>query len=129
MKHDKQIMQVPDGNLPDWYWCLGLHDAVILSAEQLEFPYDYRQKDPIRNCFVIRLDPRQAMFDRVKEIRLYNYKILTPEIDLAQIDKPWWIKDALTQTDGGYHLAITVESANGDRVDFKIRFRQAEVEK
>ncbi len=67
--------------LPEWYWHRGLHDAKIVRIEKLELPYDYKQRIPIRNCFVVHMDSKQAMFDTsVREIRLFNYKILTAEL-------------------------------------------------
>ena len=62
--------------LPEWYWHRGLHDAKIVRIEKLELPYDYKQRIPTRNCFVVHIDSKQSMFDTsVREIRLFNYKI------------------------------------------------------
>lgn len=61
---------------PDWYWKYGLHDAIILSICELELAPDWKEELPKRNCLVIQLDSKNALFEtNIKSISLYNYRI------------------------------------------------------
>ena len=45
---------------PDWYWKYGLHDAIILSACELELEPDWKERHPKRNCLEILLDSKNS---------------------------------------------------------------------
>ena len=117
--------------LPEWYWHRGLHDAKIIRIEKLELPYDYKQRIPTRNCFVVHMDSEQAMFDTsVREIRLFNYKILTAELSSPDIEGTYWITDQLTEENGKYVLQVELRnSGRNSTYNFilKIRFESAEI--
>ena len=114
---------------PDWYWKYGLHDAVILSVSELQLVPDYKEKKPKINCLEIQLDSKNAIYERdIKAIRLYNYKIKTPDIDINSIDKPWWIGDTIKKLDNNrYLLEIEIESAKGSRKHFIVEFEIPEI--
>lgn len=121
---------------PDWYWINGLHDACIIGSEVYEFPFDYnsysgekRSRD--RNMFMMRLDSSGALFDiNVKEIRLFNYKILSKE-ELKGRKKVWWFSDRLDEKDGHYILEIDLKDFDSwpNEFTFKIQFDRAEVDR
>ena len=116
---------------PDWYWKYGLHDAVILSVSELQLVPDYKEKKPKINCLEIQLDSKNAIYERdIKAIRLYNYKIKTPDIDINSIDKPWWISDTIKELENKHYLLeIKIESARGNRKDFIVEFEIPEIER
>ena len=116
---------------PDWYWKYGLHDAVILSVSELELVPDYKEKKPKFNCLEIELDSKNALHERdIKTIRLYNYKIKTPDIDINSIDKPWWMGDTIKKLNNNrYSLDIEIESARGSRKHFIVEFEIPEIER
>ena len=117
--------------LPEWYWNRGLHDAKIVRIEKLELPYDYKQRTPIRNCFVCHLDSKQALFDTsVQEIRLFNYKILTAELSSPDIEGTYWITDQLTEENEKYVLQVELRNCGRNSTYsfiLKIRFESAEI--
>lgn len=115
---------------PDWYWKYGLHDAVILSVSELQLVPDYKEKKPKFNCLEIELDGKNALCEKnIKTIRLYNYKIKTPDVDINSIDKPWWISDTIKELDNKrYLLEIEIESARGGRKHFIVEFEIPEIE-
>ena len=116
---------------PEWYWNRGLHDAKIVRIEKLELPYDYKQRVPTRNCFVVHMDSKQAMFDTsVREIRLFNYKILTAELSSPDIEGTYWITDQLTEENGKYVLQVELQNCGRNSTYnfiLKIRFESAEI--
>ena len=114
---------------PDWYWKYGLHDAVILSVSELQLVPDYKEKKPKFNCLEIELDGKNALCEQnIKTIRLYNYKIKTPDVDINSIDKPWWISDTIKELDNNrYLLEIESESARGSRKHFIVEFEIPEI--
>ncbi len=129
-------------NPPAWYWERGLHDAFIVGAETYEFPFDYNkyvgEKNKYdRNMLTLKIDAKGAMFDfHVKEIRFYNYKILTDGIDITNGElfakkKIWWLADQLTEQNGKYELDILLESVDTHQrqFHFKLRFDRAEVDR
>ena len=129
-------------NSPAWYWERGLHDAFVVGVEVYEFPFDYNkyvgEKNKYdRNMLALKIDAKSAMFDfDVKEIRFYNYKILTDEIDIINGDlfskkKIWWLADQLTEQNGKYELDILLESIDTHQRQFhlKLRFDRAEVDR
>ena len=129
-------------NPPDWYWESGLHDACIIGVETYEFPFDYNkyttQKNQYdRNMLLLKIDAKGAMFDfHVKEIRLFNYKMLPESVDLMGIEpskknKVWWLADQLTEQNGKYELDILLEICVPHQKQFhlKLRFGHAEVDR
>ena len=119
-----------------------MHDAFVVGVEVYEFPFDYNkyvgEKNKYdRNMLALKIDARSAMFDfDVKEIRFYNYKILTDEIDIINGDlfskkKIWWLADQLTEQNGKYELDILLESVDTHQRQFhlKLRFDRAEVDR
>lgn len=126
----------PD-NPPEWYWTSGLHDACIIGVEAYDFPNDYdkftRDKQKYdRNLLVLKIDAEGAMYDSsVKEIRLHNYKILTPEISLENRKELWWLGDRLTREGDRYILEIDLQDFDSWPEEFtvKIRFDRAEVDR
>ncbi|MBP3666674.1 MAG: hypothetical protein J6K29_06440 [Clostridia bacterium] len=122
---------------PDWYWVKGLHDAHITLVESFEFPFDYdryiREKNTYdRNCLTLTVDAAGAMFDTsVREIRLYNYKYLSPETTPEGHGALWWIGDRLTARDGRFELEIDLYDGEAFPEEFtvRVRFERAEVER
>ena len=115
---------VDSGEVPQWYWLRGLHDALVLGVETQEFAYDVTQRKPVRNCMVIRLDARGALFDTsVTAIRLYNYKVLQG----AELKGCHWMQDRLRREKDKFILDIIAPGKN----DFlySVRFDFAEVER
>lgn len=126
--------QCPE-NPPAWYWIKGLHDAGITEVAAFEFPFDYNKfiKDKNnynRNLLKLKVDSKGALFDTtVKEIRFYNYKILTPDISLENRSIMWWLSDRLREADGCFVLDIDLHDFKSYPEDFtfKIKFERAEV--
>ena len=121
-----------DDSLPPWYWDGGLHDACIISVEELVFPIDYRTDFCKRNQLILKINAKQAMFDRsVKEIRLFNYEIISEQISLAGRNCLWWIADRLSECECGYILEIDLLDLESDPEDFSviIKFEKAEVDR
>ena len=116
---------------PDWYWKYGLHDAAILSISELQLAPNYKEKTPKYNCLEIELDCKNALYEQnIKTIRLYNYKIKTPDIDINSIDKPWWMGDTIKELNNQqYSLDIEIESASGSRKHFIVEFEIPEIER
>ena len=110
--------------VPQWYWLRGLHDALVLGVETQEFAYDVTQVKPVRNCMVIRLDARGALFDTsVTAIRLYNYKVLQG----AELKGCYWMQDRLRREKDKFILDIT--ALGKDEFQYSVRFDFAEVER
>ena len=126
----------PD-NAPEWYWKSGLHDAAITDVESFEFPFDYNkfvgEKSKYnRNLFVLKIDAKGALFDStVKEIRLFNYKIISDSINLDGRKKVWWLSDRLTEENGDYFLEIDLQDFDSfpQEFTFRIKFARAEVDR
>lgn len=126
----------PD-NPPEWYWVNGLHDAGIVSVEKIEFPFDYNkfvgEKSKYnRNLLVLKINAKGALFDNsVEEIRIYNYKILTPDISIENRKTIWWLTDRLSEEDNHYVLEIDLQDFDSYPEDFtfKIKFDRAEVKR
>ena len=116
---------------PDWYWKHGLHDAVILSVSELQLALDYKEKPLKYNCLEIELDCKNALYEQnIKKIRLYNYKIKTPDIDINSIDKPWWISDTIKELKNKHYLLeVKIESARGSQKNFIVEFEIPEIER
>jgi len=114
---------------PSWYWNKGLHDAEITHIDEIVLPYDYTQKNPIRNCLIIFLNSKNALFDTsVKEIRLYNYKLISPDNKSFCADS-WWIADRLTEENGKYILTVSLQNAGSliKKFNLTVRFEKADV--
>ena len=130
------ISSHPD-NPPEWYWVSGLHDACIVGVESFEFPFDYNkfagEKNKYnRNLFAIKINAKGALYDNtVKEIRFFNYKVLTDQITLIGRKKIWWMADKLVDYGDYYTLKIELQDFDSDPEDFtyKIKFESAEVDR
>ena len=130
------LSNYPD-NLPEWYWISGLHDACIIGTESFEFPFDYNkfvgEKNKYnRNLITLRINAKGALYDNeVKEIRLFNYRILTEDISLEGRDKVWWLSDRLVDHGNYYTLEIDLQDfdAYPEEFTFKIKFERAEVDR
>lgn len=110
-------------NMPEWYWIRGLHDAQILEKQYIN-GYKVGISSRFTNCLELVIDAKQAMFDTtVKSIRFYNYKELTPEVNIANV---WWISDNLSYCNGRYVLEIAFRSINHVS-QYSIRFECCEV--
>ena len=126
----------PD-NPPEWYWISGLHDACIIGTESFEFPLNYHkfisEKNKYnRNLITLRINAKGALYDNdVKEIRLFNYRILTEDISLKGRDKVWWLADRLVDHGNYYTLEIDLQDFDSDPEEFtfKIKFERAEVDR
>ena len=124
-------------NPPEWYWISGLHDACIIGTESFEFPFDYHkfigEKNKYnRNLITLRINAKGALYDNdVKEIRLFNYRILTEDISLEGRDKVWWLADRLVDHGNYYTLEIDLQDfdAYPEEFTFKIKFERAEVDR
>ena len=135
-KNRKNISHHPE-NSPDWYWINGLHDAGIVEVESFEFPFDYNkfvgEKSKYnRNLLVLKINAKGALYyTSVEEIRLYNYKILTPDISLEGRKTNWWLADRLSENENHYILEIDLQDFNAHPEDFtfKIKFERAEVKR
>lgn len=133
-KNKVYISNYPD-NPPEWYWVNGLHDAYIISVETFEFPFDYHkfagEKNKYnQNLIVIRINAKGALCNNdVKEIHLYNYKILNENISLKNRNKIWWLADRLVDYGDYYTLEIDLQDFNAEPEEFtfKIKFERAEV--
>ena len=93
---------------PDWYW-----------------------KDD-RNLLTLHIDASGALCDgTVKEIRFYNYKILSDDVDLQKRKKAWWLYDSLSHANGHWVLEIHMEDCDSSpkHFTFKIKFDRAEVDR
>lgn len=134
MASKKHVAQQAE-SLPAWYWASGLHDAGITAVESLVFPRDYgtfdgQKRSGIRNLLKLKIDGKGALYDTsVKEIRLYNYKLLTPAASLENRKTSWWLSDRLTACDGGFVLEIDLCDLDADPENFtcRIQFEKAEV--
>ena len=80
----------------------------------------------------MRINANGALYDNeVKEIRLFNYRILTEDISLEGRDKVWWLADRLVDHGKYYTLEIDLQDfdAYPEEFTFKIKFERAEVER
>lgn len=124
----------PD-NPPEWYWVDGLHDACITCVQTVEFSFDYdsfvkENNKFTRNQMTLQIDAEGALYDNgVKEIRLFNYKILTADISIEGRKKIWWLADRLVDHGEYYTLEIDMQDFDSRPQDFvfKIKFEYAEV--
>lgn len=115
---------------PDWYWSRGLHDAHILRTESVELSYNYTQRNPIRNEFIIHLDSSDAMFDTtITSISLFNYKILEDKSDQGGygdgLDGCYWIQDILRFEKGKFILELI--ALGEDDFTYSIQFESAKI--
>lgn len=70
------------------------------------------------------------MFDTaVKEIQLYNDKIVSEDWDLQGRKTIWWLADRLTKRDDRFVLVIDMQDFDSDPKEFTcaVRFERAEV--
>ena len=116
-------------NPPEWYWINGLHDAGIVGVESFEFPFDYNrfvgEKNKYsRNLMTLRINAKGALYDNtVKEIRLFNYRILTEDISLEGREKVWWLADRLCDNGNYYTLEIDLQDFDSDPEEFTFKIR------
>ncbi len=111
-------------SLPDWYWNKGLHDAEIKKISFQTLDYDYTQDNPIRNCLLVELDSRNALFDtKVTSIKFYNAKVNTGVIDVSGY---WWVDDELSCNNKKYKLVIYIRNAN-EKASIQILFDSADI--
>lgn len=135
-KGRKYMSHYPE-NPPKWYWTNGLHDACITGSEAFEFPFDYNRfvgnKNKYdRNLLTLIIDAKNALYDiSVKEIRFFNYKILTQDISLENKENMWWLYDSLTTDGASFILEIGLMDVDSFPEEFilKIKFDRAEVER
>ena len=110
-----------------------MHDACITGIEAYEFPFDYDKYTKAngktdRNVFILSVNAKGAIYDcDVKEIRLFNYKILSDK-ELEVNDKIWWMGDSLTEENGSFVLEIEFYNSP-ELFTFKIKFERAEVDR
>lgn len=124
----------PD-NPPDWYWVNGLHDACIVNVEYFEFPFDYNKfvgnkNSCDRSLMLLKINASGALYEQdIKEIKFFNFKIITNNIELQGRNKVWWLADRLTEKDGHYYLEIDLQDFDSYPEDFtfEIKFDRAEV--
>ena len=122
---------------PEWYWANGLHDACIIAVEAFEFPFDYNKfigekSQYDHNLLVLKINAKSALYDNsVEEIRLYNYKVLAPNVSLENRKTIWWLADSLAEQDNHYVLEIDLQDFDSFPEDFtfKIKFERAEVKR
>ena len=79
---------------------------------------------------LLKINATGALYDQsVKEIKLFNFKILTKNIELQGRKKVWWLADRLTEKEGHYYLEIDLQDFDSFPEDFtfKIKFDRAEV--
>lgn len=122
---------------PDWYWQYGLHDACITHIEQYDFPADYniyygRKNSCYRNLFRLQIDASNALGDTdIKEIRLFNYEILSRDMKWQLHKKIWWLGDSLTESDDKYLLEIDLQDFDSWPEEFTliVKFEFAEVDR
>lgn len=137
MKKGRSYMSHYPENPPEWYWTGGLHDACIVGTEAFEFPFDYgiftKEKSKYdRSLLTLQINARDALYDTaVREIRLFNYKILSENISLKNRDKIWWLGDRLTDCGNHYTLEIDLQDFDSfpEEFTFKITFERAEVDR
>lgn len=80
----------------------------------------------------LKLDAEGAIYDNsVKEIRLFNYKILTNDISLEGREKTWWLGDSLVDHGDYYTLEVDLQDFDSypEEFTFKIQFERAEVDR
>ena len=85
-----------------------------------------------RNLITLRINAKGALYDNeVKEIRLFNYRILTEDISLEGREKVWWLADRLIDHGNYYTLEIDLQDFDSDPEEFtfKIKFERAEVDR
>ncbi len=137
MSKDTNRHSYQSNNPPDWYWANGLHDACIIDVDTFEFPFDYnkyigQKSNYDRNILTLKIDASNALFDtRVKEIRFFNYKILSNNTELEGRQKIWWVSDILTEEKGHYVLEVECRDFDSYPEDFtfKIKFNRVEVDR
>lgn len=116
-------MKQTQNNFPEWYWTHGLHDAKIISATNKESRWD-----PEDNCLILKIDCDGALFERgITEIRFYNYRIKTGDVDVSLLNGGWWLSDEILVKGDHYLLDLEFETAECKKKRLEIRFKRAEV--
>ncbi len=115
---------------PLWYWSQGLHDAEVTGVSELTLPVDWKATVRHWNCLSLGLDCRGALFETgIHRILLYNYRILSGDLELLRQPHTWWYSDKLEPDEKGYRLTVMFESAHSDRFEIQIRFEDATIER
>ena len=79
---------------------------------------------------VLKINASGALYEQdIKEIKFFNFKIITNNIELQGRNKVWWLADRLTEKDGHYYLEIDLQDFDSYPEDFifEIKFDRAEV--
>lgn len=98
----------------------GLSDAEIIGIKKEDYQYDYRKKNPIRNSLTIVLDAKSAMCSTfVKEIILYNYKIIDGKIDFINA---WWFSANIIECNKKKRLKLLYRCPNLKIAEITISF-------
>ena len=137
-----------ESTLPDWYWNTGLHDAEITGIKKKNVSAYYRHDEEtgewirnesgqkggiwINNVLILKIDACGAIYDSsVTEIRLFNYRILSEDVDLFTEKEVFWMSDRLTRDKNGYVLEIDVDRMTKENkyCTYVIRFLFAEVDR
>lgn len=70
----------------------------------------------------MRINANGALYDNeVKEIRLFNYRILTEDISLEGRDKVWWLADRLVDHGKYYTLEIDLQDFDAYPEEFTFK--------
>ena len=137
MAKGKVYISAQPDDLPEWYWGYGLHDACIVGVEEKRFPFNYDKyvADNYRydrNVLIFKIDAKTALgnFD-VTEIRFYNYKVLTDDIQLKGREEVWWLADRLVDHGDYYTVEWDMQDLDSKSQDFtyQIKFERAEVDR
>ena len=78
----------------------------------------------------LKINASGALYEQdIREIKLFNFKIITNNIELQGRKKVWWLADRLNEKDGHYYLEIDLQDFDSYPEDFtfKIKFDRAEV--
>lgn len=136
LKYKIYASDYPD-NTPEWYRVNGLHDACITDISTEEYTFDYNEfvKDKCkykRNVLTFKIDAQGALYDtRVKEIRFYNYKIISECFPLNVRNKIWWMADRLVDCGEYYTLETDLIDYDSRPEEFtcKLKFGWSEVDR
>lgn len=137
MAKGREYISVYPDNHPHWYWTDGLHDACIVDVTEYELPFDYKKykgdkSKYDRNILTLKISTKAALYNKtVKEIRFFNYKILSADIPLKCYGKVWWMADSLAECGDCYTLEIVLSAPDSEPEEFtfKIQFERAEVDR
>ncbi len=110
-------------NKPDWYWCRGLHDAKIVSAQTKESKWNTDDKR-----LILKIDCDGALYEKnITEIEFCGFKILTDDFDIDSLNGGWWLSDVLKENGKTYYLELQFETAKNKKKRLKLSFQSAKV--